>query len=123
MAIANLALRFAVELLGVAALGYWGYQAAGGGPAGIILAVGAAVALIAVWAVVVARNADNAFTQPQCDVIGTGLLLLSATALFAAGQPTAAVAFGAVVVVNWLLLVAFGPAAFERLASAASRYR
>jgi uncharacterized protein DUF2568 len=123
MAIANLALRFAVELLGVAALGSWGYQAAGGGPAGFLLAVGAAVALIAVWAVVVARNADNALTQPQRDVIGTGLLLLSATALFAAGQPTAAVAFGAVVVVNWLLLIAFGPAAVEALVSAASRHR
>jgi hypothetical protein len=123
MAIANLALRFVVELLGVAASSYWGYQAAGGGPAGIVLAIGAAVALIAVWAVVVARNADNAFTQPQRDVIGTGLLLLSATALFAAGQPRAAVAFGAVVFGNWLLLVAFGPAALERLASTASRYR
>ena len=123
MAIANLALRFVVELLGVAALGYWGYQAAGGGPAGIVLAIGAAMALIAVWAVVVARNADNALTQPQRDVIGTGLLLVSAGALFAAGQPTAAVAFGTVVVVNGLLLMTFGPAALERLASAASRYR
>jgi hypothetical protein len=123
MAIANLALRFVVELLGVAVFGYWGYQAAGGGPAGIVLAIGAALALIAVWAVVVARNADNPLTQPQRDVIGTGLLLLSATALFAAGQPAAAVAFGAVVVVNWLLLIAFAPAALERLASTASRYR
>ena len=123
MAIANLALRFVVELLGVAAFGYWGYQAAAGGPAGIVPAIGVALALIAVWAVVVATNADNALTQPQRDVIGTGLLLLSATALFAAGQPAAAVAFGAVVVVNWLLLIAFGPASLERLASTASRYR
>lgn len=123
MAIANLALRFLVELGGVAAVGYWGYQTAGGGLAGIALAVGASLAFIAVWAVVVARNADNALTQPQRDVIGTGLLLVSAAALSAAGRPEAAVAFGAVVVANWILLIAFGPAAVDTLAVAASRHR
>jgi hypothetical protein len=123
MAIANLALRFVVELGGVAALGYWGYQAVDGGPGRIVLAIGASLALVAVWAVVVARNADNSLTQPQRDLIGTGLLLVAAAALFAAGQPLTAVAFGAVVLVNWILLIAVGPAAVEALASAASRHR
>jgi hypothetical protein len=123
MAIANLALRFFVELGGVAALASWGYQAVDDGPGRIVLAIGASLALIAVWAVVVARNADNPLTQPQRDLIGTGLLLVAAAALFAAGQPVAAVAFGAVVVVNWILLIAFGPAAIEALTAAASRHR
>jgi hypothetical protein len=122
MAIANLTLRFILELGGVAALGYWGSQAVDG-PGAIVLAIGASLALIIVWSVVVARNADNALTQPQRDLIGTGLLLVAAGALFAAGQPAAAVVFGAVVVVNWILLVAFGPEAVEALAAMASRYR
>jgi hypothetical protein len=122
MAIANLAFRFFVELGGVVALGYWGYQALDGSGS-IVLAIGASLALIAIWAVVLARNADNGLSQPQRDLIGTGLLLASAAALFAAGQPVAAVVFAAVVVVNWILLIAFGPAAIEALAAAASRHR
>ena len=122
MAIANLALRFFLELGGVAALGSWGSQAVDG-PGAIVVAVGASLALIAVWSVVVARNADNALTQPQRDLIGTGLLLVAAGALFAAGQPPAALVFGAVVVVNWILLVAFGPEAVETLVALASRHR
>jgi hypothetical protein len=123
MAIANLALRFFVELGGVVAVGFWGYQAVDGSPGRILLAIGASLALVAVWVVVVARNADNALTQPQRDLIGTALLLVSAAALLAAGQPTAAVVFAAIVVVNWLLLIAFGPAAVETLAAATSRHR
>jgi hypothetical protein len=122
MAIANLTLRFFLEMGGVAAFGYWGYQAVDG-PGRIGLAIGASLVLIVVWAVVVARNADNVLTQPQRDLIGTGLLLAAAAVLFAAGQPAAAVAFGVVVVVNWILLVAFGPEAVETLAAAASRHR
>jgi Protein of unknown function (DUF2568) len=122
MAIANLTLRFILELCGVAALGYWGSQAVDG-PGAIALAICASLALIIVWSVVVARNADNALAQPQRDLIGTGLLLVAAGVLFAAGQPAAAVVLGAVVVVNWVLLVAFGPEAVETLVALASRHR
>ncbi len=114
MATANTAFRFVVELAGVGALGYWGLQAAGDGIARIALAVGAPVALIVVWAIVVAPNATNPLSQSQPDVIGTALLLAAALALAAAGQLTGAVVFGATVVVNWALLAVLGPGAFGR---------
>jgi uncharacterized membrane protein YtjA (UPF0391 family) len=114
MATANAAFRFVVELVGVGALGYWGLQAAGEGIARIVLAVGAPLALIVVWAIVVAPNATNPLSQPQRDVIGTALLLAAAVVLAAAGQPVAAVVFGASVAVNWALLAVLGPGVFGR---------
>jgi len=108
MVIANLALRFIVELIGVGALGYAAYQAPLDGITRIAVTVAAPLALVVAWAIVVAPKARNALTQPQRDAIGTGLLVLVAAALVGAGQPTAGLVFGAVVVVNWLLGVILG---------------
>lgn len=113
MATVNAAFRFVVELAGVGALGYWGLQAAGG-IARIALAVGAPLALIVAWAIVVAPNATNPLSQLQRDAIGTALLLGAAVALATASQPIAAVVFGAAVVANWALLAVFGPGAFGK---------
>lgn len=57
MGIATLAIRFVVELLGIVAVAYWGWQTGPDGMGRIALAVGAAIALIVVWAFVVAPNA------------------------------------------------------------------
>jgi hypothetical protein len=111
MVSANLALRFVVELVGVGALGSSALQVPVSGPARIVLAIGAPLALIVIWAVVVAPRTANALSQPQKDAIGTGLLVAAAVSLGAAGQPAAAAVFGAVVVLNWLALVVIGPEA------------
>lgn len=66
-------------------------------------------------------NATNALAQPQRDVVGTVLLVLAALALAAAGQQTAAVVFGAVVVLNWGLLIIFGQDAAASIRAAAGR--
>ncbi|HEX5148643.1 MAG TPA: YrdB family protein [Candidatus Limnocylindrales bacterium] len=122
MATANLALRFVVELVGVGALAYSSFQASSDGVIRTALAIGAPLALIVVWALVVAPNATNALTQPQRDVVGTALLVLVALAMAATGQPAAAIVFGAVVVLNWALLIVFGPdAAAALIRSAAGR--
>lgn len=108
MVILNLAVRFIVELVGVGALGYAASQAPLDGIARIVLTVAAPAALVVVWAIVVAPKARNPLAQSQRDAIGTVLLVLVAGALAAAGQPTMAVVFGAVVVVNWVLGIVFG---------------
>jgi len=119
MATANLALRFVVELVGLGALAYWGWaQEQLGAIARVGIAIVAPLALAVVWAVVVAPNTANGLTQPQKSTIGTVLLIVGAAALALAGQPTAALAFGAVVVLNWVLLVVFGEGAMVALRSA-----
>lgn len=111
MAIANLALRFVVELVGVAALALWGLGASTDGVLRIVLALLAPLALIVVWAFVVAPKASNPLTQVQRNVIGTALLLAAAAALAAADQSEAAIVFASVVIANQILLIAFGESA------------
>ena len=60
-------------------------------------------------ALLVAPHEANPLSQAQRDVIGTALLVLAAGALADTGHPTAAVAFGVVVIVNWIGLAALGP--------------
>ena len=115
MATANLAVRFLAELLGVAAIGYAGFQLAAPMPIRIVAGIGAAIALIATWAVVVAPNAANGLTQPQKDLIGTAVLLLAAGALAIAGQMQPAIAFALLIVANAALLFVFGQGAREAL--------
>jgi hypothetical protein len=119
MAIANLTLRFLTELAGIAALGYAGFQVAGPMPLRAVAGIGAALALVITWALVVAPNTVTGLTQPQKDLIGTGLLLLAAVALAFAGQLRLAIAFAIVVVANTVLLFAFGHDARESLAGVA----
>ena len=118
MATASLAVRSIVELIGIGALAYWGSQVSYTGGARLALALAAPLALIAVWATVVAPNAASGLSQPQKDAIGTLLLLVAAAALGVAGQREAAVVFGTVVLLNWGLLVFFGQGASEALRAA-----
>ena len=107
MHVANLVLRFIVELIGFAAVAYAAAQIPDNGLVSLLAAVGAAGALIAVWTVLVAPKTANGLSQPQKDVIGTVLLLLAVAALGLAGQVGLAVIYGAVVLVNAVLLFVF----------------
>jgi hypothetical protein len=121
MVLATLAIRFIVELVGVGALAYSAYQVPLDGVARIAVTVAAPLTLVVVWAIVVAPNATNALTQPQRAAIGTGLLVLVAGALAAAGQPVPAAVLGVVVVLNWLLGIVLGQDAATVIASAGGR--
>ena len=120
---AALAMRFFVEVLGIVAVAFWGWQTGPDGIGRIALAVGAAVALIVVWGFVVAPKADNPLRQQARDIIGTVLLLVAAAGLAAAGQPQLALVFAVVVVSDWLALVVMGPDASQALRSSATASR
>ena len=108
MTMAALAVRFLVEVIAIGAVGYWGYQAIDDGVGRIALAVAAVAAFIVVWGTLIAPKATIPLTQPQRDLVGTGVLLLAAGALTVAGQPGFALAFAAVVVIDWLAMIALG---------------
>lgn len=107
MHVANLVLRFIVELLGFTAVAYAAAQIFDSGLASLLAAVGTTAALITIWAVVVAPKAANRLSQPQKEVIGTVILLLTGVALGFAGQVELAVIYGAAVLVNAVLLFVF----------------
>ena len=111
MAIANLTLRFVLELAGIVAFGIWGLNLTSDSRVNLVAAVLAVAAVILTWAVVVAPKARNGLSQPQKDVIGTAILLVAAVALIGAGQPIAGLVLGALVLANAAMLAALGPSA------------
>lgn len=122
MAIANLVLRFFLEVGGVGAAGYAAYQLVGvqAEPLRWVAAIGAALAVIVFWALVVAPRTANGLNQTQKDLVGTAVLLVGACALGVAGQVTFAIGFGLIVAANAALLLAFGPDARNALTGVTS---
>jgi hypothetical protein len=104
---ANVALRFLLELAGIVAVAYWGYHAASGALRWV-LAIGAPVSLIVVWALVIAPGANVPVAQNVRVVLGSVVLLLGAMLLYLAGQRTLALALGLLVIVNTGLMFTLG---------------
>jgi hypothetical protein len=101
---ANLALRFLLELCALVALGYWGFKAGGSPITKLALGVGAPLLAAVVW---------GTFVAPRAAVPAPGLLRLvlelavfgsAAAALYAAGRPALAWALGVLYVINRVLI-------------------
>ena len=106
---ANLALRFVLELAALAALAYWGFHTATSPSGDVILGLGAPLAAAVVWGVWAAPKSDKKrltgwrLTTVQLAVLGSG-----AVALVAAGQPALGAGMAALILVNAVLLHAWG---------------
>ena len=100
---ANLALRFVLELAGLAALAAAGFQSSEG-PVRWLVAIGAPAALALFWALVVAPGATNPIAPSVREVIGSLALLCAAGALALSGHPRLAAVFAVLIVTNNVLL-------------------
>jgi hypothetical protein len=103
----NAALRFILELAGIVALAFWGWTVGDGSPLRIILALGAPLLLTVAWALLIAPRSRSPLDQRTRFVVGSGLLLVAAAGLWAAGSTAVAAAFGILVVVNTVLAFVF----------------
>jgi len=103
LAVANLGLKFLLELVAFAALGYWGATVSSGAVA-VLLAVAAPAAAIVLWARLAAPRAARRL--PLLKRIGFELTVfaLASIALATAGLPLAAAALLLVVIANSILL-------------------
>ncbi len=107
MRTANLALKFALELAVVAALGYWGASLPGGVLSAVVMVLAPAV-MILLWGRFAAPNATGRLPRSQRIPFELTVLLLGALALGAAGRAVLAVVLAVVIVLNTVLLGAFG---------------
>lgn len=116
MAVANLALRFLLELAAYVGVGYAVFELADGveGVLRWALAIGASVVVVGVWWLVVAPRTRNGLSQAQKDVIGTVLMLVIAGALALAGQVGLALGYAVLTILNAVLLFVFGQEARTR---------
>lgn len=105
----NLGIRFfVVELGGLAAAAYWGWEATSGA-AQWYLAVAAPLAFIAVWGLFIAPKARVPVSKPVALGIELVLLALVAAGLASAGPVWLGIAYGAVALVSGLVNYAFKP--------------
>ena len=104
MAMANLAVRFIVELVGVGFVAFWAYNASTDGLLRIVFAAVAVLAFVGVWGVFLSPRSTSGLSRAQKNVLGTVVLLVAAGLLAVAGQPAVAFAFAVVVVINMVLL-------------------
>jgi hypothetical protein len=105
---ANLALRFLLELCALGALGYWSFKTGSTTLAKIGLGIGTPLVAAVVWAI---------FVSPQASVKLPGILVLllqvmvfgsAAAGLAVTGHRTLALVFGAVVIINAVLMYVWG---------------
>lgn len=104
MAMANLAVRFIVELLGLGFVAFWAYNATSDGLLRIALAVVAVLAFVGIWGMFLSPRSTSGLSRAQKNVLGTVVLLVAASLLALAGQTGVAIAFATVVVINMVLL-------------------
>jgi hypothetical protein len=101
----HLATRFALELAGLAAVGYAAFLALGGGTIGLVAGIAAAVLFAITWGRIAAPRANNRLAPRTRQLAGAAMLLAVAASLAWAGLPLAALAFAVAVVVNQVLLI------------------
>ncbi len=94
-----LGLRFVCEMAALAAVAYWGQQAADG-VAGIVLAAIAVAVVAVVWGVFLAPKRRLEVGLPARIVIELAVWVAAALALWSAGQTTLAVVLFGVAVVT-----------------------
>lgn len=107
MKLANLALRFVLELCALAALGYWGATARGPTAVRVALAVGAPLLMAAVWGTLIAPKAPIVLPSVVRMLLGLAVFGVAAVALSARGQGRLATLFLALAVLNVILMLAW----------------
>jgi uncharacterized protein DUF2568 len=101
---ANLALAFLLELLMLAAFGYWGFQASTETVVKIILGVGVPLVVVLIWGMFLAPRATRRLERIPRMLAELTIFGLAALAVAAAGRPDLAILFAVVVVLNQALL-------------------
>jgi hypothetical protein len=106
--LANLALRFLLELCALVALGYWGVKTGGGLISKIGLGIGAPLLAAIVWGTFVAPGAPVPTPGPLRLVIELVVFGSAAAALYSVGRPSLAWALVLVFAINRVLVYVWG---------------
>ncbi|NGQ96263.1 YrdB family protein [Brevibacillus sp. SYP-B805] len=101
---ANLALRFFLELCGLAALGYWGFHTGKEPVTKSALGIGTPLLIAIVWAMLGSPGAPVKLSFPLRLLLELVVFGMPAIALYAAGKLGLAVTYGIVVVINRILM-------------------
>jgi hypothetical protein len=101
----NDVLRFLLELGALAALGYWGFTT-GSGASAWVLGLGAPIAAAVFWGLVVAPKARFPVSQAWRAALGLVVFGFATAALVASGSMILGIVFGALALLNAVVMVA-----------------
>jgi hypothetical protein len=101
----NLALKFALELGAIAAFATWG-ASVGSGAGAVALAIGAAAVAILLWGVFAAPRSTHRLPLAARVPFELGVFALATAATLDALGPLPAIVFGALAILNVVLLTA-----------------
>jgi predicted lysophospholipase L1 biosynthesis ABC-type transport system permease subunit len=101
---ANLALRFLVELCGLAAVAYWGSRVSDSTAVNVVAAIAAPLALATFWGVLLAPKSPRRPEPPLRTALELLAVTVAVAALIAAGQPLLGAILALIALVNGLLL-------------------
>jgi hypothetical protein len=105
--LANLAFRFLLELCLLAAVGYWGFSAAGPLIAKIALGIGLAILVAAVWGVFLSPRRSVQLPVTARLVMEVILFALAVAALAVTGQSALAATLAVAYAINRILILAW----------------
>ncbi|MEM5773920.1 MAG: YrdB family protein [Anaerolineaceae bacterium] len=101
----NLGLRFLLELLILVILGYWGFKTGTTPATRTLLGIGSPVLFAVVWGIFMAPKSSLQLGAPWYYFLEVILFALSGWALHSAGKTNLAIAFGALYLINRILLL------------------
>jgi len=104
MRIANLALRFLLELAAFGAVGYWGATVSARAVARVALGVGLPLAAATLWGIFVAPRARVVLSANMRMILGLAVFACATAALVDRGHLRLGATFVALVVVNVVLI-------------------
>ncbi len=96
----NAAVSFLLELVMLAALAYWGFQTGESTLVKLVLGIGAPLIAIVIWGIYNAPRSARRLPRVPRILLSLLLFALAAFALAVAGQPTLAIVFIVVALVN-----------------------
>lgn len=115
---ANSALRFALELAALAALGAWGWHTGSNQPARFALAAGAPLLAATAWGQFVAPRARRYLRAPGRLVVEAAVFGAAALALVELGRPRLAAGLALLAVLNTTLVHVWGQDLHARVLAA-----
>lgn len=104
----NLGLAFALELVMLAAFGYWAFAAAPGGWLSWLAALAIIAVAVAIWAVWGAPKSARRLKMPGLLVFKIAMFGLAVVGLWVAGQPVWALMLAVVTAINLVLAGLWG---------------
>lgn len=101
----NIGLRFLMELGILGIFGYWGFKTDGGTFTNLLLGIGAPILFAVVWGTFLAPKSSMRLDEPWLFLLELVIFVFAGWALYSTGKVSLAISFGAIYILNKILMI------------------